>query len=106
MLQNAAIDLLVGVFLVCDLNPVDRDVLAGRQMYNSKLSVVSELSMLPLQIVLVILQEDFLGHPVTVGQLEDLCVKVLLLFWDQQRNLRELESLGEHVLSVFRELQA
>ena len=87
VLQDTRADLLVGVLLVCDLDPVDRLVFAGWQVHNSELRVISELAHLPLDVVLVILLEDLLGDQVAVWQLEDLGIEILLLPGDEQGDL-------------------
>ena len=87
VLQDTRADLLVGVLLVCDLDPVDRLVFAGWQVHNSELGVISELAHLPLDVVLVILLEDLLGDQVAVWQLEDLGIEILLLPGDEQGDL-------------------
>lgn len=82
MLENSRVDLLISVLFISDLIPIHWLILAHRQMHQGKLSVVSQLTHLPLQVVLVVAQEDLLGHHVAVRQLKDLRVKILLLLWD------------------------
>ena len=53
-LQNPRTDLLVSIFFISDGVPVDRLVLAHWEMHNSELSIISELTHLPLKIVLIV----------------------------------------------------
>lgn len=105
MLQDSRADLFVSIFFVRYLTPVDWLILADGQVHDRELSVVSQLAHLPLQIVLVVLEEYFLGQKIAVRQLEDLRVKVLLLLRDEQSNLRHLNALFKDISCVFRELQ-
>jgi len=83
VLQDALADFLVGVLLVCNLYPVDGLVLAHGKVHDCEFGVVTQLAHLPFEIVVVVLKEYLLRHFVTVWQLEDLCVQILLLFRDQ-----------------------
>jgi len=61
VLQDASADLFVSVFFVSDSGPIHSLVFAGGQVHNSKLCIVFQLTHLPLQVVLVVPEEDLLG---------------------------------------------
>jgi len=61
VLQDASADLFVRVFFISDGTPIHSLVFAWGQVHNSELSIVTQLSHLPLQVVLVVPKEDLLG---------------------------------------------
>ena len=105
VLEDLAVDPLVGEFVVGNLRPVDWLVLADGGMDEGELSVVAHLVHLPLFVPGVVVREGLLAVLVAVWQLEDLSVEVLLLLRDEERDLGLLDVLREDVDRVLRELE-
>ena len=83
MLQDSGADLLVSILLISNFGPVDWLIFAFGEVNDSELGLIPQLSHSPLQIVLVIFQEDLLSQLVAVWELENLSVQVLLLLWNE-----------------------
>ena len=73
-------------------------------MHYRKLSIISKLAHPPLQVILIVSLEDFLGEKLAVRKLKDLSVEILLLFWDKKRNLWDQNALAKDVLGILWEL--
>jgi len=105
VLENSRVNLFVGVLLVRDRHPVHRLVFALWKVHNREFRVVAQLAHAPLQIVLVVSEEDLLRHHVAVRKLEYLSVQELLLLRNQECHFWYFNPFGKHGLGVFGELK-
>ena len=105
MLENLVVDALVCVFIIRELCPVDRLVLADGSMDDGELGIEPHLVHLPLLVTKVVIREGLLGVLIAVWQLEDLSVQILLLLRYEKRDLRPLNVLCEDIDRILRELK-